>query len=187
MHGGTKHPGDTQALKDATEKSLWLDVLRGLAIFSVVAVHSVLTADPIVLDNKSELFFRLICLGKYGVELFFFLSGWLLASIYGLQGKRLGKDYWARRAGRIYPLWLLFLFIGFLRWEFTNYGNLAPPNKAIESQSTFLHSTPGVLLLTLSFTLFVSASLWNGVIPGDGLYKLKLLTTYFFPLFGIDH
>lgn len=178
----TKHPGDTQALKDATEKSLWLDVLRGLAIFGVVAVHSMLTTDAIVLDNKSEVFSRLIYLGKYGVELFFFLSGWLLASIYGMHGKRLGKDYWARRAGRIYPLWLLFLFIGFLRWEFTSYGNLAPPNKAIESQSTFLHSTPGVLFLTLSFTLFVSASLWNGVIPGGWSIQAEVAHYLLFPI-----
>jgi peptidoglycan/LPS O-acetylase OafA/YrhL len=182
MDAGTKHPGDTQARKDATEKSLWLDVLRGLAIFGVVAVHSMLTTDAIVLDNKSEVFSRLIYLGKYGVELFFFLSGWLLASIYGQQGKRLGKNYWARRVGRIYPLWLLFLFIGFLRWEFTNYGNLAPPNKAIEGQSTFLHSTPGVLLLTLSFTLFVSASLWNGVIPGGWSIQAEVAHYLIFPI-----
>ena len=182
MDGRSKHPGDTQVLKDEPARSVWLDVLRGLAIFGVVAVHSILTTDVIVLDNKSEVFFRLICLGKYGVELFFFLSGWLLASIYGLQGKRLGKDYWARRVGRIYPLWLLFLFIGFLRWEFTSYGNLAPPNRAIETQSTFLHSTPGVLFLTLSFTLFVSASLWNGVIPGGWSIQAEVAHYLIFPI-----
>ena len=67
---------------------------------------------------------------------------------------------------RIYPLWILFLLIGFLRWEFTNFGHLNSPIKPIEGQSIFLHSAFGVIILTLSFTLFISASLWNSVIPG---------------------
>jgi peptidoglycan/LPS O-acetylase OafA/YrhL len=55
-----------------TERSYWLDVLRGLAIFGVVAVHSIQSTNSLVLNNKSELFFWMISLGKYGVELFFF-------------------------------------------------------------------------------------------------------------------
>jgi peptidoglycan/LPS O-acetylase OafA/YrhL len=99
-----------------------------------------------------------------------------------MQGKSIGKDYWARRVGRVYPLWMLFLFIGFLRWEFTSYGNLTPPNNAIEGQSGILHSTPGVLILTLSFTLFVSASLWNGVIPGGWSIQAEVAHYLLFPI-----
>jgi len=55
-----------------TERSHWLDVLRGLAIFGVVAVHSIQSTDSLVLHNKSEFFFWMVSLGKYGVELFFF-------------------------------------------------------------------------------------------------------------------
>ena len=165
-----------------TERSHWLDVLRGLAIFGVVAVHSIQVTDSLVLHNKSDFFYWLISLGKYGVELFFFLSGWLLVSIYGINGKKLGKAYWARRLGRIYPLWILFLFIGFLRWNFTTSGQSNSPIQPIEGQSDFLHSTAGVLLLTLSFTLFVSASLWNSVIPGGWSIQAEVAHYLLFPV-----
>jgi peptidoglycan/LPS O-acetylase OafA/YrhL len=165
-----------------TERSCWLDVLRGLAIIGVVAVHSIQITDPLVLQNKSEFFSELISLGKYGVELFFFLSGWLLVSIYGINGKKLGKPYWARRMGRIYPLWILFLFIGFLRWEFTTSGQFNSPIQPIEGQSDVIHSAAGVILLTLSFTLFVSASLWNAVIPGGWSIQAEVAHYLLFPV-----
>jgi peptidoglycan/LPS O-acetylase OafA/YrhL len=48
-------------------------------------------------------------LGSYGVELFFLLSGWLLASLYDhdFNWRRFGL----RRFGRIWPLWVAFLFV----------------------------------------------------------------------------
>ena len=163
-------------------RSPWLDVLRGLAIFGVVAVHSIQTTDSLVLNNESDFFYWLISLGKYGVELFFFLSGWLLASIYGISGNKLGKAYWVRRMARIYPLWILFLFIAFLRWEFTNSGQLNSPLKHIDGQSDFLHSTAGVIVLTFSFTLFMSASLWNSVIPGGWSIQAEVAHYLLFPI-----
>jgi|688.fasta_scaffold17488_11 peptidoglycan/LPS O-acetylase OafA/YrhL len=164
-----------------TERSHWLDVLRGLAIFGVVAVHSIQSTDSLVLQNKSEFFYWVISLGKYGVELFFFLSGWLLISIYGTNENRLGKAYWARRLARIYPLWILFLLIAFLRWEYTNSGQLHSPIKSIDGESNFLHSPAGVIVLSLSFTLFISASLWNGVIPGGWSIQAEVAHYILFP------
>jgi peptidoglycan/LPS O-acetylase OafA/YrhL len=166
----------------ATERNYWLDVLRGLAIFGVVAVHSIQTTNGLITTNKSDFFSWLISLGKYGVELFFFLSGWLLVSIYRINGKKLGKAYLARRMSRIYPLWILFLAISFLRWEFTNSGNGSTPINPVEGQSPLLHSTAGVLVLTLSFTLFVSASLWNGVIPGGWSIQAEVAHYLLFPV-----
>lgn len=166
--------------KRITERIYWLDVLRGLAIFGVVAVHSIQLTDNIVLQNKSNFFSWFIGLGKYGVELFFFLSGWLLISIYG-RGKKLGKDYYARRIGRIYPLWILFLFIGFLKWEFTTSGQLNSPITPSQGQSNILHNPAGVVVLTLSFTLFLSASLWNSVIPGGWSIQAEVAHYLLFP------
>jgi peptidoglycan/LPS O-acetylase OafA/YrhL len=166
----------------STERSHWIDVLRGLAIFGVVAVHSIQITDSLIFNNKSEFFSWMISLGKYGVELFFFLSGWLLISIYGISDHKLGKAYWARRMARIYPLWVLFLLIAFLRWEYTNSGQLHSPIKSNDLDSNFLHSPAGVIVLTLTFTLFISASLWNGVIPGGWSIQAEVAHYLLFPL-----
>jgi peptidoglycan/LPS O-acetylase OafA/YrhL len=163
------------------ERSYWLDVLRGLAIFGVVAVHSVQISDGLVLHNKSEFFSWMISLGKYGVEVFFFLSGWLLISIYGMNSIKLGKAYLARRMGRIYPLWILFLLINLMRWEFTNSGQLNSSIKSIEGESNFMHSPAGVVVLALTFTLFMSAALWNGVIPGAWSIQAEVAHYLLFP------
>jgi peptidoglycan/LPS O-acetylase OafA/YrhL len=162
------------------ERSLWLDVLRGLAIFGVVSTHSIQLTDNLLGTNNSNFFSWFAGLGKYGVELFFFLSGWLLASIYGISGKKLGKSYLVRRIGRIYPLWVFFMLVGLLRWEFTNSGRLYSPINTPDGNN-FLHSTAGVILLTLSFTLFVSASL-SDVIPGGWSINAEVAHYILFPL-----
>ncbi len=96
-------------------------------------------------------------------------------------GKKLGRAYWARRIARIYPLWILFLFISFLRWEFTNSGQLISPIKQSEGQSNFLYSPAGILVLALSFTLFLSASLWNVVILGGWSIQAEVAHYLLFP------
>ena len=71
-----------------TDRSDWLDVLRGLAILGVVAVHSVQISDKLSLDIQgpggalSSSWTSFISLGRYGVEVFFFLSGWLMVAIF---------------------------------------------------------------------------------------------------------
>ena len=124
----------------------------------------------------------LISLGRYGVELFFFLSGWLLVSIYGYDGKKLGKAYLARRIARIYPLWILFLLIAFLQWEFSDSSRLTSKINQIDGQSNVLHSAIGIIILTLTFTLFISSSLWNNVIPGVWSIRAEVGHYILFPI-----
>ena len=97
-HKGNESNFNEKLLSSAEkQRNSWLDVLRGLAIFGVVSVHSIHTTDVFIAQSvKSSDFSFLMSLGKYGVELFFFLSGWLLASIYGLSGNKVGKPYWVR-------------------------------------------------------------------------------------------
>ena len=64
----------------------WLDVLRGIAIVGVLSVHTIQTTDPLVTGlggSTSNTFSNIMSLGQYGVEVFFFLSGWLMAALYG--------------------------------------------------------------------------------------------------------
>lgn len=167
---------------DQNHRNKWLDILRGLAILGVVCVHSVQTSDLLVLNYKLDFFTWLISLGRYGVELFFFLSGWLLVSIYGFDGKKLGKAYLARRIARIYPLWILFLLIAFIRWEFSDSSRLTSKINQIDGQSNVLHSAIGIIILTLTFTLFISSSLWNSVIPGGWSIQAEVGHYLIFPI-----
>ena len=92
-------------------RSDYLDILRGIAIFGVVTFHTIQLTDEIVLIHAGQpksIFTDFFNLGAYGVELFFVLSGWLLASIYQTEGI-IGKSYWVRRLAKIMPLWVIFL------------------------------------------------------------------------------
>ena len=154
--------------KDQSEsnQSIWLDVLRGLAIFGVVMVHTTEFLFQKLGYNVTWITSKFL-LGKYGVELFFFLSGWLLCSIYGISGNKLTRKYWLRRFARIYPLWVLFMVYQLVKWQFfsTSSGNLIK-SSAAPNETFFTFDTFSLIFLTLTFTLFFSDVLWNSVIPG---------------------
>lgn len=68
-------------------RNSYLDVLRGLAIVGVVSVHSIQYTELIIIEHsgpQSGTLTYFLSYGKYGVELFFFLSGFLLMSLYPL-------------------------------------------------------------------------------------------------------
>ncbi len=173
----SSHTGEIQ-----NQRNLQLDRLRGIAIVGVVSTHSIQLIDGLDLETSSELFSDFVNLGRYGVELFFFLSGWLLFSIYGFNGGKLRRKYLARRVARIYPLWIFFLFFSLARWEFTNSGQENTPLRAMDQQNIFLHSYFGIMILALTFTLFISASLWNSVIPGGWSIQAEIAHYLIFPI-----
>ncbi|WP_326533321.1 acyltransferase family protein [Pseudorhodoferax sp.] len=73
-----------------------LDGWRGLAIVGVLVGH----------------FFPIpgINMGRFGVELFFVLSGRLMADILFVRGESLGRFYW-RRFSRVYPTLIVFIIV----------------------------------------------------------------------------
>jgi peptidoglycan/LPS O-acetylase OafA/YrhL len=92
-------------------RSIALDCVRGGAILAVIAVHSANTSWGLVgaSGSSAPVYISVLRLGSYGVELFFLLSGWLLASLYDhdFNWGRFGL----RRFARIWPLWVAFLLI----------------------------------------------------------------------------
>jgi peptidoglycan/LPS O-acetylase OafA/YrhL len=95
-----------------TNRNYGLDILRALAIFFVLNVHSAHFFDP-----KSTLFNVLLKLNLDGVTLFFVLSGFLIGSILirtfekeGISFKTL-FNFWKRRWFRTLPNYLLISFI----------------------------------------------------------------------------
>ena len=170
----------------ATKRNGWLDVVRGLAIVAVIVVHSshssrsILNANGLSLSSKIGDFAEL---GKFGVELFFFISGWLLASIYGDASKPLGRAYWLRRIGRIIPLWLLFLGLTVLAAPFEWASRWNDAISVSHGESSFFHNPVIVVLLTATFTLWLSPGLWNTVIGGGWSIQAEVGHYLVFPLF----
>jgi peptidoglycan/LPS O-acetylase OafA/YrhL len=162
------------------KRNLWIDVLRGLAILGVVLVHTMQTTNSLLVGDRSVAFTYLIELGRYGVDVFFFISGWLLASIYGLDGNNLGKDYLFRRISRIYPLWVLFLCLNLLTWQIN--GNAKVISEFAGSRLDNSAALIVITIMALTFTLFLSGALWNVVIPGGWSIQAEVAHYILFPL-----
>jgi len=146
----------------------YLDILRGIAIFGVVTFHTIMLTNEIVIFHSGQLksiFTDFFNLGAYGVELFFVLSGWLLSSIYQTKGS-VGKSYWVRRLAKIMPLWVIF-FVGQILYAHLGVqAGWYSARQVSIGQNSFLHSPIGITLITMTFMLWISTSLWNTVIPG---------------------
>jgi peptidoglycan/LPS O-acetylase OafA/YrhL len=145
-----------------------VDNLRGIAILGVLAVHSIYATNRIAGTSDFNFFTYTIALGKYGVEVFFFISGLLMVTLYGTRSKLATNRYFIKRFFRVYPLWFAFTVLSFLAWKFSRYGGVY---EALESTS---FSPWVVLLASLTFTLFFSTHLWNTVIPGGWSIQVEV-------------
>jgi peptidoglycan/LPS O-acetylase OafA/YrhL len=87
-----------------------LDGIRGLAVLLVMVDHM-----QIIWGGTSSWFRAIPELGQHGVDLFFVLSGFLITGILddGRESKSYFRNFYIRRALRIFPLYYLFLFIAF--------------------------------------------------------------------------
>jgi peptidoglycan/LPS O-acetylase OafA/YrhL len=93
-----------------------LDGVRGLAVLLVLIVH-IIPYNPVLVDLPfPELIHALSHMGWIGVDVFFVLSGFLITSIL-LQtrdGDGYYRNFYARRALRIFPLYYLTITIVFI-------------------------------------------------------------------------
>ncbi len=102
-----------------------LDVLRGIAVASVVIFHTFYgTASGRLPPGPGRVFTQLSQIFVNGVPLFFVLSGFLISGILlDAEGKpRYYKNFYIRRALRILPAYLLLLVVlklfHFITWRF---------------------------------------------------------------------
>ena len=166
-------------------RSSHLDLLRGLAISGVVGIHSVIFSDVLVQREGGKIFETisyLLSLGKYGVELFFVISGFLLYSLYSDRENFDLAKYAKRRVGRIYPLWILFLLIILTKSYFLAERDSSGLIFSNAGEGFFSHKLFVVVLLTATFMLWISESLWNGVIPGGWSIQAEVGHYFFFPI-----
>lgn len=163
-----------------------IDILRGIAILGVLTTHVSLSTKSFFigadLPQSNELS-SMFTLGRYGVELFFFISGWLLQNIYGAKYEESKSVYWISRVARIYPLWIVFSLLGLVRLRAEGFQD---PALTILGRSIFGDETIKtiiVLTLALFFLLFLSASLWNDLIPGGWSIQSEVFHYMLYPIF----
>jgi len=87
-----------------------------------------------------------------------------------------------RRIGRIIPLWLLFLglTIAVANFEWAERWNQAL--KPFAGDATFMHKPVWAIILTATFTLWISGGLWNTVIGGGWSIQAEVGHYLVFPL-----
>lgn len=94
-----------QAISDSNSKQLiFLQILRGLAAISVMMFHLF-----IYFDKQNTILGSIFSKGYLGVDLFFFISGYV---IYMTLQNRSGIQFWKARFFRLFPLyWFSLIFI----------------------------------------------------------------------------
>ena len=179
----------SQELNKLSNRNPWIDILRGIAIFAVVVVHVIANSNDVTYSitggkYMSEFFENTLNYGVYGVELFFFLSGWLLVSIYGINKNQkfvLGS-YWKRRLARIMPLWILFIALGILEARIIGKGPWLAARNVPEGGNSLVHTPLFIWILSLTFTLWLVDSLWNTVMPGGWSIQAEIAHYLAFPI-----
>lgn len=86
-------------VKSSSNRFLELDVLRGIAAFSVVLFHY--TSQYATLFQHSSALWFYFAIGRHGVELFFMISGFVI--LMSLERTKRGLDFVVGRAARLYP------------------------------------------------------------------------------------
>lgn len=139
--------------------------MRGVAILAVVAIHSfqaTLGSEAVPTYSESSRTFVGFSLLRFGVELFYLLSGWLMFSIYRANQRETGVQYLAKRAGRIWPLWIAFTLLSF--FTLATQWTLSPVDGRFQSDS--LLQWVLAIGLAVFFLGWLSPELWN--IPAGG-------------------
>ena len=113
-----------------------LDGLRGFAALSVVISHLGINIESIVASPVANFFFRMISSGTTAVQLFFVLSGFLMAYLYPVVSSSF--DFLSKRYLRIMPLYGTIVI--FIWWnQFHSYDNFWKNSSALLILSLLVH------------------------------------------------
>jgi peptidoglycan/LPS O-acetylase OafA/YrhL len=106
--------GPIPAPASSAGRLAWLDALRGFAALCVVFDH----CSALVMDRFHQLLYQWFDFGRYGVFVFFLVSGYIIPA--SLERKGSVRQFWIGRAFRLYPMYvgsitavLILYFLGF--------------------------------------------------------------------------
>lgn len=175
---------------NSVPRSMYLDSLRSIAIVGVIAAHTAQAVGDIQRFGGGDIDGWLLSFfnqGGYGVQVFFFLSGYLLAMLYGfghvdVRREKSTKSFWVKRIFRIFPLWALFFAVTIVRpslfpgspGEWVNSPNLIASNENLNSLL--------LVVLSLTFLMWLVPVAWGGFIPGGWSIQAEMLHYAFFAL-----
>ncbi len=110
-----------------------IDGLRGLAILGVILIHSQTASTPI----SNEITHNFINMGKYGVQLFFLISGYILCYVLNRTKYSL-SEFFAKRFFRLAPLYYLVIILCFLL-GFNNELEATTPAMPLDLKNFLVH------------------------------------------------
>jgi peptidoglycan/LPS O-acetylase OafA/YrhL len=126
-----------------TEKYDNINLLRACAALAVVVYHVIEHGQWTAIPRHGALGY--LHLGWLGVDLFFVISGFVIAYsaliLYRRQPGAFANSYWRRRLSRILPLYLLTLVL-WIAWTATTFFNHAPGDWAwqVFTHLAFIHN-----------------------------------------------
>jgi exopolysaccharide production protein ExoZ len=151
-----------------TQRNQSLDLLRGVAILLVVAVHS---QEEAIGTIPVLTWFARTC-GELGVQLFFIVSGYTMMLTYG---DRLdiaaARSFYIRRVFRIAPLFWIAIVFYLLMTKGQGIKTFAPDGISAMD-----------VLLTFLFLHGSSVTAYNSVVPGGWSIAVEMQFYLLFPL-----
>jgi peptidoglycan/LPS O-acetylase OafA/YrhL len=154
----------------------FVDRLRAIGVIGVIVVHTTqfAFANFDIESGPSYTVFTLLSSGRFGVEVFFLLSGFLLSYLYEDQkSEKSTKQYFLARFFRIWPLWILFSCIWalvFVTFRTSNFDS---------DYSTIFWVVTGVLLSSI-FLLWISPEHFDSFIGGAWSIQIEVLSYFIF-------
>ncbi|WP_433292687.1 acyltransferase family protein [Actinoplanes sp. CA-030573] len=167
-----------------TKRLDWLDALRGYAALVVVCFH----LSPRVIGSERHLaIYRHIDFGKYGVLLFFLVSGYVIPMSLERHGSL--RRFWIGRLFRIYPAYLFAIAVvvaagaaGWLAWQ---------PSLRLETVTSVLaHATmmPDLVghrgAVRVFWTLSYEMTFYL-IVSGLFVWRLHRLSAWWAPALGL--
>lgn len=144
-----------------------LDLLRGLAIIGVIAVHAV-----IAFPSGTDLVDSLLGFGRFGVQLFYFISALTMCHMWELRGGEENpiRKFYIRRFLRIAPLFWIAIPV-YLYINGADISYYAPEGIGVLE-----------ILLTATFLHGFWPSSINSVVPGGWSIAVEMTFYALFPL-----